>query len=406
MSNTISSELIPKIIGDANETMSETMALVARTNRMGQSKQGLMQGNVGKTLDVPIPPRLTAAARTAANTAPAPTDNTTTVAQVTISNSKQANFGFTTKELQDYVLGGPQSVLSMNIKEAVRAVIYDLNAALQARYYQIPYVVGTAGTGQFASSIDQLADVRKKLIDNRNRPEVFDIIVPTSDYAAALKLDTLQRVNEAGNSVARTRGILATTLGFDIYEDQQTPIHTTGTITTGLITKAATAVDAGTTSFIGTTAASTGACALKKGDVISIAHASGARTYAVQADVTQASAATDTAAITLDRGLEFALIGSEAVTLASGTSVVSIGGNMVGLTAVTRLPDDVLAENSMPGFVGTQGMKAAAIEPNSGVAVQLAIYPQFGQMRFEASLNYGVGVTDPRRLVRSQTTAS
>ena len=231
-------------------------------------------------------------------------------------------------------------------------------------------------------------------------------ICGTKDYAALINLTEVHYANNRGSNDASMYGTVGDVRGFMVQRDQQVPTHTIGTITTGLITKASTAVSAGTTSFIGTTAASTGAIALKQGDLIDIAHSSGTRTYSVQAAVTQAAAATDTAAITLDRGLEFALIGSEAVTLSTATStfdansILAIGGRMDGYSVVGRLP-----QTSVNGMQ-TQGDHFPIVDPVSGFPFLVSVYPQYKQVSIEVSAIWGVEVTQSRKLCRALTYSS
>lgn len=296
--------------------------------------------------------------------------------------------------------------LGQGIDNAVRACLYSVSGSLHALNYLIPYTAGTASRSIFnngtINSVDTLGDVSKVLDDNLV-PNFGQrqLIVSTSAASTYKKVASVQNANQMGNQEVRRTGILGMDGGFDIALDQQVASHTVGTITTGLIAKAATAVAAGETSFIGTTAASTGACALVKGDIISIAHASGAKTYSVQAAVTQAAAATDTAAITLDRGLEYALIGSEAVTIATGfgTGAQCIAGDMRGYGLFNRIPSQQLS-----GMTALRDPQVIT-DPITGVSLLLGWYGQNARTVYEVSILYGVNVVQSDLLVRAQSSS-
>jgi hypothetical protein len=293
------------------------------------------------------------------------------------------------------------AALDNALKDSIRSCMVAVGSDLAANYTKIPYTSGTAGQSIFnngsAASLDPMADVGKvldtNLVDQYNR----SMIVSPTEAANYRKITAVQNANQMGNDAVRRGGLLGMDMGFSLNMDQQTPSHTVGTITTGLIAKAATAVAAGATSFIGTTAATTGACALKKGDIISIAHASGARTYAVQADVTQASAATATAAITLDRGLEFALIGSEAVTIATGagTGTQNIAGDLRGFELFSRIPQAMAS-----GMTALQD--PMVITHSSGLSLLMGYYKQNARTVWESSILFGTQVVQSELLVRAQ----
>ena len=293
--------------------------------------------------------------------------------------------------------------LGQAIDNAVGSVINAISESLSGLNYLIPYTAGTAGRSLFnngtIASVDTLADV-STVLNNNLVPDFGQrqCIVSTTEAGNYRKVTSVQNANQMGSDMVRRTGLLGMDGGFELAYDQRIKSHTVGTITTGLIAKAATAVAAGVTSFIATTAASTGAVALKKGDIISIAHASGAKTYSVQADVTQASAATDTAAITLDRGLEYALIGSEAVTIATGfgTGTQNIAGDMRGYGLFNRIPAAQLG--------GMTALRDPMVitDPVTGLSLLMGWYGQNARTVWEVSAMYGVNVVQSDLLVRAQ----
>ena len=293
--------------------------------------------------------------------------------------------------------------LGQAIDNGIGSVINAMSASAHGLYKLIPNTAGTAGQSIFnngtAASLDPLADVSTVLNDN----EVPDFgqrqfICSTKEAGNYRKITAVQNANQMGSDQVRRTGILGFDAGFGLAYDQRVVSHTAGTITTGLIAKAGTAVAKGLTVFVGTTAAATGAVALKDGDIISIAHASGSRDYSIQGDVTQASAATDTGDITLDRGLEFALIGSEAVTIATGfgTGTQNIAGDMRGYGLFNRIPQ-----------AQASGMTAlndpmVITDPITGISLLMGWYGQNARTVWEVSALYGVNVVQSDLLVRAQ----
>ncbi len=291
--------------------------------------------------------------------------------------------------------------LGQAIDNSIGSCINAVSTSVNSLYTLIPYTSGVAGRSIFnngtVASIDTMSDVRTVL--NGNEVPDFGqrkMVVSVAEGGNYGKVPNVQNANQMGSDAVRRTGLLGMDSGFELSYDQRIPTHTVGTITTGLIAKAATAVAKGVTSFVATTAASTGACALKAGDVISIAHASGAKTYSVQADVTQASAATDTAAITLDRGLEVALIGSEAVTIATGfgTGTMNIAGDMRGYGLFNRIPSGMLS--------GMTALNDAQVitDPVTGISLLMGWYGQNKRTVWETSIFYGVNVVQSELLTR------
>lgn len=394
MANTISASIMPNIIGPAKESLRESAALVGRLDKDFASGAGAL----GQVANIGVRADLAAAAITPANIAPAGTDKTIGARSLTIDKFYGSTpFALNGQASQNYDIG---STMQEQIKEAVRRVIYQVSADTWALYTKIPHIAGTATQSLFnngsAASIDTLADVYKVLRTNMVDPMNFDLVMTTSDEAAAKKVTALQNVNQRGDSSVMIDGSVGRTQGFNLFVDHQVTSHTVGTITTGLIAKAATAVAAGATSFVATTAASTGACSLKVGDSITI----GADKYVLSATAIQASASSDVT-ISILYGLKTALVGSEAITLTTGlgTCYQDIAGNLKGIGCIARMP-----ATEMLG-IATQGQHMPIVDEVTGFPLLLSIYSQYHQVMFQVSALYGVAVMDEDQLVRVQTHA-
>lgn len=386
MANAISSFLSPYIVGNAIEALSETGALLKKTNHNFSTAAAAK----GQTVSLGVPQALTAAAVSAANTAPAPDAITVGKRSITLSNEFKTSFALTGKETQDYELS---SVVAEQIKEAVRGMMFKVNATLWSRYYQIPYFVGNSGTGFFASNANGLSDMDKVLTDNLCPLDGRDFVCGTKDYAALINLTEVHYANQFGGSEATRQGVVGDVRGFMVNRDQQVPTHAIGSITGDPVMGAA-AVTANTSTI---TCDADDAVALKQGDIITVDGAN----YAVQADLTIGNSATGT--LTVDRNWETALDGDEALALGTNfdaNSILAIGGRMDGYSVVGRLPE------TAPMGYRTQGEHMPIIDPVSGFPFLISIYPQYKQVAMEVSAIWGVEVTDSRKLCRALTYSS
>lgn len=173
--------------------------------------------------------------------------------------------------------------------------------------------------------------------------------------------------------------------------DQNVPTHTAGSITTGLICKAATAVAVGVTSLVATTAASTGACALVVGDIITFA--GDAQTYVITEAATQASAATDVT-IKFLPALKVAKTGSEAITV-KASHVVNMAFHRDAIAFANR----PLQQNaSMINQLGSISM--SDVDPVSGLTLRLEVTREHKRIRFSYDILYGGVLVRPELACR------
>jgi len=386
--NTISSSLQENIVIGATEALSESMALLQGV-QMNASPD---PGNKGESFNVGEYASRSASDVTANNVSPDGTAATLGAATITLGNHKKANFKLTGREFQGQNL---DATVRSQIQECVRAVVYDINASLHALYYKVPFLAGDASRSIFndgsTASLSGLADLGKVLNDNRTDQSKWKLVVSTTEEANAKKVATLQQANTFGSRDVVLNGYVGRAMGFDIFMDQQCTTHTTGTITTGLTTKSGSTQAIGTTSLVCTTAASTGAVALKQGDCITI----NSEYYSLTADATEASASTDVT-LSLDHGLTTATTGGDAVTLTTGhgSGVIGLAGDFSGFGLVNRI--------EATDFYGTGTLENRMIVTHpSGLSLSLGTYKQYHQALFEASALWGVQVVDYRKLARA-----
>jgi hypothetical protein len=375
-------------------------AAVALRERAGLLKGFAMDaspdpGNLGKSKAVGDHVSGTAGDVTpSSGNGPSTTEDSFTAKQVTLDTWKNQTV---TISADDMATNNLSQSLELGIANAVGSVINAVSESANSLYTLIPYTSGVAGTTLFnngsAASIDRLADIGA-VLDGNDVPDAGQrrLVLSNAEAANYKKVPSVQNANQMGNDMVRITGMLGMDSGFMISNDSRIKSHTVGTITTGLATKAATA-QSGVTSLVCTTAASTGACALKEGDIVVVDGVS----YALQADATQASAATDVT-LTLDRPLEIDVSGGEAVTIATGfgTGTQNIAGDMRGFGIFNRIPAESLA-----GMTALNDPKVI-VDPITGLSLLAGWYGQNHRTVYEISCLYGVNVVQSKLLVRAQ----
>jgi hypothetical protein len=337
----------------------------------------------GSTIDVPISVSQTAAAVTPSNTPPAPASKAPTTVQIVLDQWYKTEFHLNDKEMGE--VDKNQSFYPMQVSEAVRALANNVNSAVFALYKDIYGYTGTAGTtpfaigsGNFPNSPTDAINLRKVLNAQLAPPDNRRAVLSLDAEANALALPAFSNFEQTGDPAVKIEGRMGRKFGLDWYYDQAIPTHTAGTITTGLIAKAATAVAAGAKSFLATTAASTGAAALVVGDIINIAGHS--QTYVLTAAATQPTAASDVT-IAIEPGLQIALVGSEAITV-KASHVVNLGFHRDAFAFATRPLADMLFKG------GNEFMQMT--DPVTGISLAVEVSRQYHQTVWEFSLLYGV----------------
>jgi len=334
----------------------------------------------GDTVNVPVPSAVIVGDVTPGPTPPAGGNSTPSSVAIVLDRWKKSDMFVTDKEAREVAVGARDLQLSEHLKALANYV----DAEILALYKGVYGYAGTAGTTPFAGGgtpdLAEAVAVDRVLNDQLAPTEPRNMVLGTAAKANALLVRAVQDASfrRAGEDTLSS-AMIGDLLGFMWAMDQNIPTHTAGTITTGLVAKASTAVAAGTKSFAATTAASTGACALKEGDIINIAGHS--QTYVLTADATQASAATDVT-LAIEPGLEIALAGSEAITVKS-SHVANLGFHRDAFALATRTlgPAD--------GFMGGNVMRAA-VDPISGLTLTLEVSREYARTKYQWRILYGV----------------
>ncbi len=382
MSNTLS-VLKVNILAGALDTLSKSMTVAKIVNTNTDLSGATAQK--GDTISFSNPAAQAVADVTPAAVPPALTDTAITETTVQLSNWKNTRFSLTDQEAA--AIMNPNGFVTSQANESARALGEYINSSAWSCYKSVYGYAGTAGTNPFATNINPIADARKTLNDQLcpkgNRFAVFS----NASEAAALKLGTFNTAYSRGSDVTLNSGELGDLYGFHCYADEQVPTHTAGTITTGAIAKASTVQAVGVTSVTCTTAASTGAVALKQGDIVTFSGDS--QTYVVGADVTQASASTDFT-LTISPAKVVALAGSETLAV-KASHEVNLAFDPAAFALALRAPS-----SAMPGM-DSEDSGMTMVEPKTGIPLRLDLYRGFHAWQVELSILFGVKIIDPRR---------
>lgn len=334
---------------------------------------------VGQTVSISTSPTMTSENATPGTNPPDTGDNTFSNEDMTITKSKVVPFRWTGDEERSIAAPGPgrMSLQEMQVFEALRVLVNEVETDLAALYKRSARALGTAGTTPFGSNIDLLVDA-KKVMDDMGIPQGGRQFVMDSSASAKLrKLSHLQKVNESGTSDLLRLGLLEQLMGFDLRESAQIALHTAGT-------------GAGTYQLNGAHAAAatalavdTGAGTILAGDVLTIANGTPADDVRYVVNTALAGGSV----VIGKPGLKVAHIDNDVVTLAAGYRA-----NMLfhrsAIALATRAP-------AIPSE-GDQATDSMIItDPVTGLSFEVRVYMQYRRVRYEIGLAWGVANLHP-----------
>jgi P22 coat protein - gene protein 5 len=372
VSNTLSS-VIPTLFAQGLDALRHNAVMP----RLVNADFGTEVKEKGEVIQVPLPSVMTVSAVVPGAYAPDPQNVAPTTASIPLDSWYESPFTLSEKELAQVVDG----IVPIQLSAAVEALAVQINSDILNNYTSVYGYVGTAGTTPFASSLAVATTAREilgiQLAPTANRRMVLS---PAAE-ANALALPAFSQYLQSGDKGVITEGDIGRKLGFDWYMDQQVPTHTSGTITTGLTAESATVQAVGLTAIVATTAASTGACALLKGDIITFS--GDTQTYVLTANATQATAATN---VTLN------ISPGKAVALAGGETITVAASHVVNL-AFAR---DAFAFASRPVKPMNLGRdideEFYVADPVSKITMRLSYRQEFHRTRFAFDCLYGTAV--------------
>jgi hypothetical protein len=328
-----------------------------------------------------------APASTASDVTPgvaAPDTGDQTIGNVTLSITKVRKVPIRWNGEEELAVGGAgpgaAAIRGAQIQQAFRTLTNEIETDLAALHLSASRAAGGAGTTPFATANDYTAAslTRKILADNGAPMSDLQLVVDTS-AGANIRGKQAAAADAGGDSILR-QGVLLDINGFMVRESAQIASFTAGSFTSGTLTSAVRAV--GATSLVATADYTSG---LAAGDIITLAHESGAHAYVITAvaagSITIAAPGLRTAT---------AATGTVAITKIA-TSRRNMGFARNAIVLAQRLP-------ALPQGGDAAIDRTVVTDPRSGLSFEISQYAQYRQMYWEVSCAWGVKVVKPEHL--------
>lgn len=273
--------------------------------------------------------------------------------------------------------GGPgASAIRVNqIAQAMRTLTNEVEADLSALYNKASRQYGVGTTIPFGAAGDytDASFARKILVDNGAPDSDLQLVVNTG-AGANIRGKQGGKANEAGTDSILRQGVLLDIHGFAVRESAQVKTHTKGTAASATTNNAGYAVGATTI-----TLASAGTGTIVAGDTITFA--GDTNKYVVASGDTDVS---NGGTITLAApGLLQAIPASATAITVDATGPRSMAFRRSAIVLASRLP-------SLPEGGDKAVDRTTIVDPRSGLAFELAMYPGFRQMNWFLGLAWGV----------------
>ena len=333
-----------------------------------------------------VAPSNTAAGNiTPAMSLPSAADQTIGNVAFTIQKSRFAPFSWTGEE-QNSVDSGPGylNIQQDQIAQAIRALVNEMEADLAsaAALGSSRAFGATAGTAPVLADFAQA----KKILDDNGAPmSDRHFIVDTTAGVALRGTSNLFKVNEAGDASMLRQGILGNLYGFDIRESAQVVTPTAGAMASATSSNAAFTVGQ---TVIPLATAGTGVVAA--GDIITFANDTNKYVVASVSFAGANPASGDTITLAAP-GLRKAQSAATRAITVFATSTRNIAMTRNALLVGTRLP-------ALPREGDMAIDRTVEVDPRTGIAFELAVYPGFRMVTYHLSAAWGVKVMKPEHI--------
>lgn len=305
-------------------------------------------------------------------------DQTFTNETLTISKSRYVPIlwnGDQTEEMDSSV--GTENLKTKQFREAMRAIVNEIEADLAGLHVNFANAVSPAGTTLFdAASYKDVANARKAVKKNGS-PDDLQLVLSLDAAAAHRGNSTYTAANTAGGDTILRQGILLDQLGVQIRESAQ--------IVETFVKGDGTTADVDGVNAIGSTSlAVTVTDEIVAGDVITIV--GDANEYVVVTGTDGAGTIVIAAP-----GLKVATIGSDTITILNHTE-----RNMMfdrsAIQLITRMP-------SLPKGGDSAIARTQIVDDRSGLAFEISQYAGHREMKFEIAMNWGFAVVNPEHAI-------
>jgi hypothetical protein len=321
-----------------------------------------------------------APAATAGNITPAataPDDGDQTIGNVSLSITKARRVPIRWNGDEELGVGpGAQAIRINQIQQAMRTLTNEMEADLAALYKLASRAAGTTGTTPFATANNYTAasGARKILVDNGSPESDLQLVIDTT---SGVNLRGLQAAaDSAGSSSILRQGVLLDISGMMVRESAQITEPAVGTASGATVNASGYAVGATTL-----TLSSAGTGTILAGDVVTFAGDSNQYVVATgDADVSNGGT------IVLNApGLLVAMsTATKAITVVA-SSPRCMAFHRGAIVLASRLP-------ALPSGGDLAVDRTTVVDPRTGMAFEVAMYPQYRQMQYEISAAWGVAM--------------
>lgn len=381
MANTLTN-LIPTAYSALDTVSRELVGLIPAVTRDATVERAA----VGQTVRSPVAPAVSTGNITPGVTPPDDGDQTIGNVSLTISKAKRVPIRWNGEEQRGINNGGPgvNTILANQFQQAFRALVNEVEADIAALYASASRSYGAGGTIPFGTAGDytDASNVLKILLDNGAQSLDRHLILNTGAGANLRGKQGGRGVMEEGTDRILRQGVLLDIHGFAVRESAQIKNHTKGTASGATTNTAGYAVGATTI-----TLASAGTGTIVAGD--SVTFTGDTNQYVVVSGDTDVS---NGGTITIAApGLRQAIPASATNITVSATGPRSMAFTRDALVLAHRLP-------ALPEGGDLAVDRQTVQDPVSGLAFEIAMYPQYRQMQIEVSAAWGVACVKPENL--------
>lgn len=375
MTNTLTG-LIPTLYEALDVVSRELVGLIPSVTLDANASRAA----VNQSILVPIAPASTASDITPGLYAPDNGNQTIGNTEIKITKARGVPFRWNGEE-QKGINSGPgyANIKRDQIAQAIRTLCNEVETDLAALHVGFSRAYGTAGTTPFASDLSDTAQVRKILDDNGTPSSDRSMVINTTAGAKMRTLAQLTKANEAADAGLLRQGVLMDIHGFALRESAQIATSTAGTGASATTDNAGYAV--GTTTL---TLASAGTGTIVAGDVITFA--GDTNKYVVTSgDADVSGGGTITIA---QPGLRVAMSAATKAITVVAAAARNMAFHRSALVLVARAP-------ALPEEGDMADDRMVVVDPRSGLPIEVSMYKQYRQVRYELALAWGVANIKP-----------
>ena len=334
---------------------------------------------VGEAVRTAVTPAAVAADIVPGVTAPNDGDQVIGNRTITITKSRGVPFRWNGEEQRGLNVGGPGylSIRQDQIAQAMRTLTNEVETDFAALHITSSRAFGTAAATPFASNLGDPAQMRKILVDNGAPNQGLQLIVDTTAGAALRTLAQLNKANESGDETLLRQGVLLPLHGLEVRESAQIKVAVAiGGGSAYTSNTAGYAVGATSITLI------TGTGTILAGDIVTFV-----------GDTNKYVVATGVAApgvlVLQEPGLRKALAASAVALSIVAASTRNMAFHRSALVGALRAP-------ALPQEGDSASERFTVVDPRSGIPIEISLYAQYRQVRYEAALAWGVANMAPR----------